>query len=324
MDTRNANIVSESRLPYKVGFLLLEGFALMSYASAVEPLRAANLLLPQAYNIQHLSLNTAQVRSSGQALIKTIPIESCTDAFDLVLVLAGGDPFKMQHAQLTKWLRQKARQGVHIGGVSGGPVVLALADLMKGRRMTLHWEHSKVLSESNPELIVERSLYVIDRDRLTCAGGTAALDMMHALITAHHGAEFARKVSDWFLHTNIRVASEPQRSGRAERYGTNNASVLTVIEMMRDNIAEPLALSQLADRAGLGVRQLNRLFKNCLSMSTINFYRDLRLDRAHKLLSQSSLSITDIAVATGFVSSAHFSNSFKRKYNESPSSFRKR
>jgi len=194
--------------------------------------------------------------------------------------------------------------------------------LMRGYRMTLHWEHAQALSEVSPDLLIERSLYVIDRNRLTCAGGTAPLDMMHALITKHHGAEFARQVSDWFLHTTIRLSSEPQRAGLAERYRTHNQAILAVIETMENHIADPLELQQLAAVVGLGARQLNRLFKQKLGTSTIAFYRKLRLDISENLLLQSQLSITEIAIAAGFVSTAHFSSIFKSHYGVSPSVLR--
>ncbi|MCL4167106.1 UNVERIFIED_CONTAM: hypothetical protein GTU68_042474 [Idotea baltica] len=146
--------------------------------------------------------------------------------------------------------------------------------------------------------------------------------MMHALITQHHGAEFARKVSDWFLHTTVRLSNAPQRSGLAERYRTHNQSILAVIEAMENHVAEPLELSQLAAIVGLGARQLNRLFQQKLGISTIAFYRNLRLDKAENLLLQSQLSVTEIAMAAGFVSTAHFSSTFKVRYGVAPSVLR--
>jgi len=316
------DMVKNRTSAFKIGFLLIDGFALMSYSSAEEPLRAANLLSPDAYQITHLCLADGGAVSSSGAIVPATPISDARASFDLILVVAGGDPLKVEAPALFKWLRWHAGHGVLIGGVSGGPVLLSMAGLMRGYRMTLHWEHAHALSEKSPELLIERSLYVIDRNRLTCAGGTAPLDMMHALITQHHGADFARQVSDWFLHTTVRLSSEPQRAGLAERYRTHNQSILAVIETMENHVADPLALQQLAAVVGLGVRQLNRLFKQKLGTSTIAFYRKLRLDIAENLLLQSQMSITDIAMASGFVSAAHFSSMFKSHYGVSPSVLR--
>jgi len=305
-----------------VGFLLIDGYALMSYSSAQEPLRAANLLSPQAYHITNLCLDGVASVSSSGAMVPATPIFESTERYDLLFVVAGGDPFKLDRPDLNKWLRRQASLGTLIGGVSGGPVILGMAGLMDGYRMTLHWEHAKTLSEVSAELLIERSLYVIDRNRMTCAGGTAPLDMMHALIATHHGADFARRVSDWFLHTTVRVPSAPQRSGLAERYGTHNQSVLTAIEIMKNHVAEPLDLAQLANLIGLGVRQLNRLFKQKMGTSTIAFYRNLRLSFAENLILQSQLTVTEVSMAAGFVSTAHFSTAFKSRYGVAPSVLR--
>ena len=188
--------------------------------------------------------------------------------------------------------------------------------------MTVHWEHAPVLSETSREIIIEQSLYVIDRDRLTCAGGIAPLDMMHALITEHHGSEFARQVSDWFMHTDVRSSSGPQRAGFEERYKTTNPSIIIAIETMENHIADPLDLVQLGEIVGISPRQLNRLFRSKLGKSTMNFYLLLRLEKARKLLTYSRLSITEIALANGFSSSAHFATSFRNAFGSTPSSLR--
>ena len=188
--------------------------------------------------------------------------------------------------------------------------------------MTVHWEHAAALAESRTGLMIERSLYVIDRDRFTCAGGIAPLDMMHALLTEHHGPAFARQVSDWFMHTDVRSASGPQRAGLVERYGTNNPPIIRAIEAMENHIADPLDLAHLAKLSEISPRQLNRLFRSKMGQSTMNFYCKLRLEKARKLLKQSTLPIPEIALENGFSSSAHFSHSFRRTFGLTPSSLR--
>ena len=315
-----------------VGFLLIDDFALMSYAAAIEPLRAANLLARRTiYDIRHISAMAAQgdgtddavaVSSSGAVVSADVWIGEHLD-FDLLFVVAGGDPSAFHEPRLFQWLRHLARRGVHLGGISGGPVILAKAGVMANRRMTVHWEHRAALGEIAPSLMIERTLYVIDRDRITCAGGIAPLDMMHALITEHHGGDFARKVSDWFMHTQIRPSGGAQRASLTERYGITCQQVLIAIEAMQNHIADPLGLVHLARMSGVSPRQLNRLFHDKLSRSTMAFYRDLRLEKACNLLQHTPLSITEIALATGFAGSAHFSQAFRRKFGDTPSSMRR-
>lgn len=309
---------------HKIGFLLIDDFALMSYASASEPLRAANLLAGrELYEVHNISVGGARAFSSGSASVKTLAqIGEGTD-FDYLFVCAGPDPQAFRDKRVMQWLRLLSRRGVILGGVSGGPVILAAAGLMEGYRMTVHWEHAPSLVEIAPNLLLEKSIFVVDRDRITCAGGIAPLDMMHEIIASHHGQPFATRVSDWFMHTDIRASGQPQRAGYVARYGTTSAPVIRAIEVMENHMDDPLDLAQIADLSGVGPRQLNRLFREKIGSGTMAFYRDLRLEKAKNLLSQSPLPITEIALATGFCSSAHFAKTFRNRFGAPPSSFRK-
>jgi transcriptional regulator GlxA family with amidase domain len=310
--------------PFRIGVMLIDGFALMSYASVVEPLRAANLLASKdLFQVSHFSATGLVARSSGGAIVETAGSVDTNADFELFLVVAGGDPHEFIKPPVASMLRRLDRRGVTLGGVSGGPVVLAAAGLMENRRMTVHWEHAPMLAALSDNLMVERSLYVIDRDRVTCAGGIAPMDMMHALIAKEHGSEFARLVSDWFLHTEIRPSSGSQRSSLIERYGINDPNILDAIEIMRTHIGDPLQLSQIASLTRVSARQLNRVFGEKTGQSIMNFYRNLRLEYARNLLRNSSMPLTEIALATGFSSSAHFSKSFASQFGGPPSVMRR-
>jgi transcriptional regulator GlxA family with amidase domain len=231
---------SQSR-PRTFAFLLVDGFALMSFASAVEPLRAANTIAErELYRTICVSLDGEPATSSVGA---QMPCQARVgDSFeaDTLLICVGGRPWDFRDKKTLGWIRQLSRRGVRIGGVSGGPYVLARAGIMEGRHMTVHWEHAPALSEEYPDLLLTRSRYIIDRDRLTCAGGIAALDMMHAIIAEEHGKVFATQVSDWYLHREVALASSPQRASLTQRYGIHRQDIIYALELMESNIATPL------------------------------------------------------------------------------------
>ena len=314
----DANLLNQDNLPFRVGIYAVEGFALMSYACTVEPLRAANLLAKRVL-FEVINLGSApETQSSGASTVSNIDPLQDSDALDLLLIVAGGDPFAFDDATLFEWLMELDAKGIRIGGVSGGPVLLAKAGLLEGRRLTVHWEHAGRLAEEYPGLLIERRLYVIDRDRVTCGGGTAPLDLMHALISDQHGSAFARLVSDWFLHTDIRAATSPQRGGIEARLGTRAQPVLEAVAAMENHIADPLTLEQLALIADVSPRHLNRLCRAELHESTMDFYRALRLDTGQRLVRESSLRVADIAEATGFSSAEHFSNAYLARFGARP------
>jgi transcriptional regulator GlxA family with amidase domain len=307
-----------------VGFILIPGFALMSYASATEPLRAANLLAGrEIYRISNFSPEGKHAHSSSGVLVPTEPLPSRRSELGTVFVCAGGSPREWQYPALLSCLRQLSREGVRIGGISGGPYLLAQAGLLAERDFTIHWEYAPALLEAFPDLAPRQARFVIDSNRITCGGGIASLDMMHALIAERMGQDFARRVSDWYLHTEVGEPAAPQRASLAERYGVHHPGLLSVLEKMEETIEMPLDRSAMARIAGITPRHLDRLFATHLSSGFLDQYRQIRLQHARRLLEQSPLSISQIAVATGFSNGAHFSRVFRRAYGMAPSDVRK-
>jgi len=305
--------------PRKVGFLLIPSFSLLSYASAVEPLRAANRVSGRSlYTWRHVSGQGRPIEaSSGLAIAADHAIGDDVD-LDMLLVCAGGNPALHRNARTLSWLRKLARRGVRIGGVSGGPYILARAGLLDGYRCTIHWEHMAGFREDFPQLDTRRTLYEIDRDRLTCAGGIAGFDMMRAIIAAEHGSALAAAVSEWFLQTQLRSGSGPQRLTLRERYGVAHPKLLEALKAMEDRTQKPLSRNELAAATALSVRQLERLFANHLGTTIGDLYLKIRLDRARTLVHETALPLLEIAIACGFANGSHFSRAYRARYGQSP------
>jgi len=196
--------------------------------------------------------------------------------------------------------------------------VLARAGLLDGYRATTHWESLDSFRETFPKVEVENALFLIDRNRLTCAGGTAALDMMLNMISQQHGHELAASVSEQFIHERIRDRHDHQRMALTARLGVRHPKLIQVIQQMEANLEEPLSRGDLADAAGLSSRQMERLFAKYLKKSPARYYVELRLNRARLLLLQTNMSVIDIALACGFVSASHFSKCYRELYGRSP------
>ena len=218
------------RSPRQIGFLLVPGFAVLSYASAMEPYRAANAMAgEQLYAWRHISPHGRPVMASnGLAFLPDQGIDRPC-AVDDLFVCAGGNPTDFDDAATFAWLRAQAVRGIRLGGISGGPEILARAGLLAGYRCTAHWEYLPAMRERYPDLTLTPALYEIDRERCTCSGGTAALDMAVALIGAEYGRSLAHAVAEWFLHTRPRTAEEPQRMSLRERYGIGHPGLLQVL-----------------------------------------------------------------------------------------------
>src|SRR3546814_5479372 len=99
-------------------------------------------------------------------------------------------------SSLSGWLRKADRLGSDIGAICTGSYVLARAGLLDGYRCTIHWENLASFCEDFPDIEVTSELFEIDRNRFTCSGGTATIDMMLNVIARQHGHELAASVAD--------------------------------------------------------------------------------------------------------------------------------
>ena len=310
-------------LPEIFAFLLVPRLSMMSLASAVEPLRSLNYLKGrEAYQWRLVSFDGAPVAASNGILLPALsPAEALEGAH--YLFACGG--LRIQEADEKRYLallRQAARRGIRVGSLSTGTYLLARAGLLTGHRCTIHWENRSAFREAFPDLDCTNKIYEIDGDRLTCSGGTAAMDMMLHLIADRHGAELARGVANQFHHERIRDEREVQHGGRLEVLNRMPEKVRQAIGIMQRHIENPLPLPDIARRLGLSPRQLERLTLRHVGQSPLRLYMQLRVERARELLIYSDRSVIDVAVQAGFSSTSHFSAWYKRIYGARPSDMR--
>lgn len=311
---------TRTRWPRSFGFVLVPEFSMMPFTAAIEPLRVANRMYgSEIYSWKTLSRDGGPVRASNGAVVQADSMLRLIGLADAVVVCAGVNAYNHLDPELAAQLRRASRQDALIGSVCSGSIVLADAGLLDGRRCTGHWEDLESLAENYPSLDVTKSIYEFDGNRFTCSGGTAPLDLMLHFIAQDFGRDLAAQVADQMLYHSSRKPAEPQRLDLSERTGARNPRVLDVIAAMEANLESPLPLAELADVAGLSLRQLERLFGAELAMRPGLYYRQLRLKRARHLVLQTGMSMMQVAVATGFSSATHFAKAYGAMHGVAPS-----
>jgi transcriptional regulator GlxA family with amidase domain len=306
-------------------FLLVPGLSMMSLSSAVEPLRSLNRLAGRdAYRWRLASLDGTPVAASNGIDLPAARAEDLLPTADYLFV-CGGLRFRSSDARrFLAVLRRAARIGMSVGSLSTGTYLLARAGLLDGYRCTIHWENRPAFQEDFPDLSCTSKIYEIDRDRLTCSGGTAAMDLMLHLIAERHGAALAQQVANQFHHERIRDEGDDQRGGRLTMTARLPGKLRTAIGLMQREIENPVPLSKVAAQVGLSSRQLERLFLRHLQMTPLRFYMQLRVERARELLLYSDRPVLEVAVAAGFASTSHFASWYKRVFGMKPSEVRGR
>ena len=320
--------MNAAKLPAKRSFVffLVPDFTMIAFATALDPLRSANRMLGyDAYQWRLASLDGRPVKASNgvECAVNTSLDEerrkmAGSDRPDMVIVCSGLNVESYNNRTAFAWLREEYNRGVAVGGLCTGAHVLAAAGLLSNKRCAIHWENLPGFAEAFPKANVFADLFEVDQNIYTCAGGTAALDMMLKLIGEDYDDSLVNRVCEQVLTDRVRSPTDRQRLPLRARLGVQNAKVLSIIELMEANLSEPLSLIEVAGHVGLSRRQIERLFRTEMGRSPARYYLEIRLDRARHLLVQSSMPVVEVAVACGFVSASHFSKCYRELYSRSP------
>lgn len=297
---------------------------MLSFSAAVEPLRMANQLSARPlFCWTSLSLDGQPVPfSNGAQITVDGSIKNSTQS-DFVFVVAGADLSDQVEKSAAKWLYTSLRAGATVGSISGGAPILARAGLLGNRAFTLHWEDRSGFTERYPFLSPEDRLYCADDHVITCGGGGAATDLILHLITREFGDDIAMTVADMCVHFGMRRGEERPQSSLSMTVGSRNPHLIKAVRLMQDNLEDPLDVEVIAAQSTISRRQLERLFNTHTGRTPSRFYKDLRLDRARKLLRDTDYRIVTIAAACGFANATTFSKSFRRRFGTCPIQFRR-
>lgn len=314
---------SDQQRPTTVCFLLISNFSMLSVTAAIEPLRVANRLSGKPfYRWLFLSHDGGPVTASNDISVTVDGSLADPPPADYLFVCAGLDVDPPYRARLNTALNVYRRRGTRLGSISAGTFILARAGLLEDVSCTVHWEFRPAFEQEFPFIDCSSQLFVIDKNVYTVAGGLAGLDLMLHLISVDHGPTLSRAIANQFQMDRVRTGASVQRPGALALLDAMPAVLQKAVGLMFLNIEDPLNAREVAERVGVSIRNLERLFRRHLGESPARFYMKLRLEKARDLLLHSNLSVLEIAISTGFTSSSYFASCYIRHYGERPSRHR--
>ena len=305
----------------RVAFVLPEAFSMLAFTAAMDALRTANLVNPiRRYEIVTVSLRESMVISDLGIPVATDVSIQALDPDQDVIVVVGGFRVKLRPEPALRRKLAKASARTVLGGLWNGCYFLAEAGLMTGFRCAFHPDGRAVMADSFPHLEIVASAYVIDRQRISCAGASSALRMM--LETMRHIGDEGVEAVEEILCCDDLDAVPAGSSIAVDRDPTLPQALKTALELMWLNVEEPLCIDELAACTGISRRQLERRFVRFTGASPTRYYLELRLTRARQLVLQSNRSLTEVAIATGFKSYPHFHRRFRECFGAAPMDYR--
>jgi AraC family carnitine catabolism transcriptional activator len=312
---------SQDENGFRIFMVVTPSFNSFATMGFIDPFRASNYLLGRQFFKWHLLSETGGIcpSSNGTNLVceRVDAVKGRTP--DLAVVSSSWTPELQLTPSVRAALQGWARNGTMIGGLDTGAFVLARLGLLNGRKATTHYEHIDALKETFPEIDVVEDLFVFDDNRMTCCGGTASVDFGLHFVEQVHGAALANAAARYIFHTTLRERGARQQPGESEPLGARvPGTVKRVIQIMEDHLEDPLSIPQICALVGVSQRQVNRLFSTHVKKTAAMYYRDIRLDRARGLVTQTEMTMSEISVASGFSVQSHFSRAYKERFGLPP------
>ncbi|MBO9653393.1 MAG: GlxA family transcriptional regulator [Agrobacterium tumefaciens] len=330
-ETDDPSAANSGHPDLRVAFVLMNQFTLAPVAGFVDSLRFAadkSFRSQQIYcQWDWMTCNDQPVTAScGMPIVPTRPLDLSAN-YNYV-VIAGG--LLSETRNPPEWLLDSLRvlyaKGTPIIALCSGSFVLGKAGLLDGHRCAVHFTIRDEFVQRFPGATAMVDKTFIDDGRIiTCPGGPA-IDLASHLIRRHCGALRARKSIEYLLIGDERgkQAGGSSTPDSSETSVYQNDLVLRAIGYMKDHLDANGSLKEVAKFVGTHPRQLHRLFIANTNTPPANYWRKLKLERARKLLADTSMNITSIGFECGFSDASHFILWFRKLYGETPHAYRKR
>ena len=312
----------------RVGFVLAQRFTLTAFAGFVDALRLAadegDRSRPLECSWEVLGDPDTPIVSSCGASVRPWGEMENPERFDYIVVvgglLHGGQKVVPgTHA----FLRSAARASCGLVGLCTGSFVLARADLLNGYLACVSWFHRQDFETEFPSLrLVSNRMFVVDRDRMTCAGGTSVVHLAAHLIEKHCGRALATKSLRILIEDQPLSSDTPQPESVVTRQA-HDSLVRQAMLLIEQKLSQPDLLADISRSMGISMRQLERRFVADVGIAPRDYRLSLRLARARWMIEHTDASITDVGFDCGFGGCSHFSRSFTRHFKSPPSALRR-
>lgn len=308
--------------PKRLHIYILPEFNIAATMNFLDPFRAANYLEGrQLYSWSYYSEGGGYISASNGAMLQTKTVlEATRELPHMAFVSASWKPLSHNIQKIGGQLRRLATKQIPIGALDTGAFVLARLGLLNDHRATVHYEQIDAFQELFPDIDLCEALFVFDRNRICCAGGVAAAECALHILSEAFGSDLANRAARYIFAHPLRATDARQNPQDKEPLGQSVPSIIReAIHLMERNLETVTAIPMICRELGLSHRHFNRIFRAHVGKTPSQYYRDVRLDRARGLVTQTDLTFSEIAAASGFSSQVYFSRSYRERFGLSPS-----
>ncbi|MBI6674234.1 helix-turn-helix domain-containing protein [Pseudomonas syringae] len=247
-----------------------------------------------------------------------------TETADILVVPGWHDLNALPGDDLVAVLLRAHARGAYVVGLCYGAYPLAYAGLLDGKRASTHWMAEQDFSQRFPRIKLDMNALYVEEDKLITSAGTGAgLDCCLHLVREYYGARVANKVARTMVIPPHREGGQAQFIEQPVAASTQDAQLNILLDYLRNNLDQTHSIDDLAKRIAMSRRTFTRHFSKATGMTLVDWLVNERLRLTRELLETTSLSIDRIAGTAGFQTPTSFRQHFKKRFQVSPSDWRK-
>ncbi len=306
----------------KIAVVVFPDFQILDATGPISAFEIAGRLSPDAYAITVLAAEAGPIASSSGVRLLADRLDEAS--YDTLLIAGGtGSRNYAGLVATVDWLRRRARDARRTASICTGAYLLAESGLLDGKRATTHWGQSDHFARRYPNIRLEPDrIFVREGEIWTSAGITAGIDLALALIEDDHGAEVARRTAQQLVVHQRRPGGQSQFSALLE-IGGPNGRFASLMDWMRERLAEPLNVERLADRAAMSPRHFARAFAAETGVTPAKAVERLRLEAARVRVEAGHEPIDRVAEVAGFRDPERMRRAFLRAFGQPPQALRR-
>ncbi|MEM9061827.1 MAG: helix-turn-helix domain-containing protein [Pseudomonadota bacterium] len=321
-------MTSNSAKPGSVVILTYPQAKLLDIAGPLQVFADARHYGADAYRTVLVTISAQGGATDAGVTLSTEPASAWVGKPIGTLLVAGGPGANTasNDPSVVETVRSLAGRAGRIGSICTGALVLAAAGLLEGRRAVTHWESCARLAETYPGVRVEPDqIYVRDGPVWTSAGVTAGIDMALAMVGEDHGRAVAMALARSLVTFMVRPGGQSQFSRVLELQTQDISGRFDALHhWISDHLTENLRVERLAERARMSARSFARIYSAETGLTPAKAVEQFRVDAACRLLEESGLSVSQVAVRCGFMDDERLRRAMQRVLSVSPSEYRER
>lgn len=222
------------------------------------------------------------------------------------------------------WIKEQSGKVRRICSVCAGAFMLAEAGVLNHKKATTYWMLYDKLAKNFPDITVNpEAIFVKDGNVYTSAGITTGMDLALALIEEDLGKSFALQIARIMVLYLKRPGNQTQYSMVLESQQIDHQPIRKAIDWIYTHLQEEITVEKLADHTLMSPRNFARVFVRELGTTPIKYVEKLRLETATRYLTETHLTIDEIAGLSGLKNSTNMSRLFLSSFGITPSQYRR-